>query len=267
MLTIQERLKDLRVERGLTLEQLAEQTGLSRSALGSYESDEFKDISHYALVRLAKFYGVTADFLLGLAETRNHPNAALAELRLSDVMIELLQSGKIDNALLCELATHPDFPRLMAELEVYVNGMAVQLVQAANTFVDAASANIVKQYDPSASDPYLRQLAAAHVDEDSFCRYLIGRDMAEIARTLREAHKDDFFSISVENPLEVAAEIMGKEESGSPESSEAALAFICKRLHLNYTKLTDEEKKWLARIAEKSDLLKNPNPQRGRKRK
>ena len=33
-LTIQERLKDLRVERGLTLEQLAEQTGLSKSALG-----------------------------------------------------------------------------------------------------------------------------------------------------------------------------------------------------------------------------------------
>jgi transcriptional regulator with XRE-family HTH domain len=36
-LTIQERLKDLRVERGLTLEQLAEQTGLSKSAPGSYE--------------------------------------------------------------------------------------------------------------------------------------------------------------------------------------------------------------------------------------
>ena len=30
-LTIQERLKDLRVERGLTLEQLAEQTHLSKS--------------------------------------------------------------------------------------------------------------------------------------------------------------------------------------------------------------------------------------------
>lgn len=267
MLTIQERLKDLRVERGLTLEQLAEQTGLSRSALGSYESDEFKDISHYALVKLAKFYGVTADYLLGMAETRNHPNAELAELRLSDVMIELLQSGKIDNALLCELATHPDFPRLMAELEVYVNGMAVKLVQTANTFVDAASANIVKQYDPGASDPYLRQLVAAHVDEDSFCRFLIGRDMAEIAHALREDHKDDFFSIPIDNPLKVAAEIMGQDENELPESSEAALAFICKRLHLNYTKLTDEEKKWLARIAEKSDLLKNPNPQRGRKKK
>ena len=37
-LSIQERLKDLRVERGLTLEQLAEETKLSKSALGSYEA-------------------------------------------------------------------------------------------------------------------------------------------------------------------------------------------------------------------------------------
>ena len=36
-LSIQERLKDLRVECGLTLEQLAEKTHLSKSALGSYE--------------------------------------------------------------------------------------------------------------------------------------------------------------------------------------------------------------------------------------
>ena len=43
-LSIQERLKDLRVERGLTLEQLAEQTHLSKSALGSYEAEDFKDI-------------------------------------------------------------------------------------------------------------------------------------------------------------------------------------------------------------------------------
>ena len=38
-LTIQEKLKDLRVERRLTLEQLAEETGISKSALGKYEAD------------------------------------------------------------------------------------------------------------------------------------------------------------------------------------------------------------------------------------
>lgn len=40
-LSVQKRLKDLRVERGLTLEQLAEQIEISKSAMGSYESDKF----------------------------------------------------------------------------------------------------------------------------------------------------------------------------------------------------------------------------------
>ena len=87
-LTIQERLKDLRVERGLTLEQLAEQTGLSKSALGKYEADDFKDISPFSIVTLAKFYGVSTDYLLGMTETKNHPDTELGALHLSDGAIE-----------------------------------------------------------------------------------------------------------------------------------------------------------------------------------
>lgn len=152
-LTIQELLKDLRVERGLTLEQLAEQTLLSKSALGSYEAEDFKDISHYSLIKLARFYGVTTDYLLGLSETKNHPNADLADLRLSDDMIELLKSGRVDNSLLCELAAHPDFPRLMADHEIYVNGTAMKQVQSANAIVDAMSATIMKQHNPGLTGP------------------------------------------------------------------------------------------------------------------
>lgn len=54
-LSIQERLKDLRVERGLTLEQLAEQTHLSKSALGSYEGDNFKDSAIMPLLSWQSF--------------------------------------------------------------------------------------------------------------------------------------------------------------------------------------------------------------------
>ena len=42
-LSIQERLKDLRVECGLTLEQPAEQAHLTKSALGSDEAEDFKN--------------------------------------------------------------------------------------------------------------------------------------------------------------------------------------------------------------------------------
>ena len=264
-LSIQERLKDLRVERRLTLEQLAEQTHLSKSALGSYEAEDFKDISHYALIKLAKFYDVTADYLLGLSETKNHPNADLADLRLSDEMIELLKSGRVDNYLLCELAAHPDFPRLMADLEIYVNGVAVKQVQTVNAIVDTMNATIMKQYNPGLTDPQLRQLIAAHIDDDSFCRYVIQQDMNGIALDLREAHRDDFFSVPEDNPLKGLLQSADETASEDSDPEQASLAFICKRLRLNYRKLSEEEKKWLKKISEKSDLLKNPNPQRGRK--
>lgn len=69
-LTIQERIRDLRYEKRLTLEELSDKIGLSKSALGSYESNDTKDISHYAIMQLAKFYGVTTDYLLGLSEQK-----------------------------------------------------------------------------------------------------------------------------------------------------------------------------------------------------
>ena len=264
-LSIQERLKDLRVERGLTLEQLEEQVNLSKSALGSYEAKDFKDISHYAIIKLAKFYGMTTDYLLGLSQTRNHPNAELAYLRLSDDMIELLKSGLIDNSLLCELAVHPDFPRLMADLEIYVNGVAVKQVQTVNAIVDTMSATIMKQHNPGLTDPQLRQLVAAHIDDDSFCRYVIQQDINGIALDLREAHRDDSFSVPEDNPLKGLLQAAEEADDKGSDMEQVSMAFICKRLRLNYGKLSGEDKAALKRLAGKSDLLKNPNPQRGRK--
>ena len=53
-------------------------------------------------------------------------------------MIEPLKSERVDNSLLYELAAHPDFPRLMTDLEIYVNGVVVKQVQ---TIDEAASPN------------------------------------------------------------------------------------------------------------------------------
>ena len=139
-LSIPERLKDLRVvNKHLTLEQLAEQTDLSKSALGKYESDDYKDISPFAIATLAKFYGVSTDYLMGLSENKNHPNTELQALHLSDAMVELLSSGAINNRLLCELATHPNFLRLMVDMEIFIDRIADMLVNQMNLILDRKS--------------------------------------------------------------------------------------------------------------------------------
>ena len=62
-----ERLKELRIEKGFTFEQLAKKTGLSKSALNYWENGE-RIPNAQAVIVLAKFFGVTADYLLGLED-------------------------------------------------------------------------------------------------------------------------------------------------------------------------------------------------------
>lgn len=131
-LSIPERLKDLRVvDKHLTLEQLANETGLSRSALAKYEGDGYKDISPFAIATLADFYGVSADYLMGLTENKEIPNIEVQSLHLNDSMIELLKSGRINNRLLCEIATHEDFPRLLTDITIIVDRIAGMRVNPA----------------------------------------------------------------------------------------------------------------------------------------
>ena len=110
-LTFQERLKDLRTERGMTLSDLEKATGISRSSLGKYESDECKEVSHASIVTLAKYYGVTSDYLLGLSENKNPANADLSDLHLQDDVIEIL---RISEDVLIGQA--PEITRHMVEL-------------------------------------------------------------------------------------------------------------------------------------------------------
>ncbi len=100
---------------------------------------------------------------------------------------------------------------------------------------------------------------------DSFCHYIIQQDINGIALDLREAHKDDFFSVPEDNPLKGLLQVADEAASPDGDPEKASLVFICKRLRLNYGKLSGEDKAALIRLAGKSDLLKNPIPQRGRK--
>lgn len=67
--TIQERLWELRKDKGLNLEELSQKTGISKSALASYESDDNKEINHGSLIALADFYEVSIDYLFAGQKT------------------------------------------------------------------------------------------------------------------------------------------------------------------------------------------------------
>lgn len=62
---IGQRIRELRLERGLTQKELAEQLGIDRSNYSKYELGKL-ELNNEMLVALAKFFNETTDFLLGL---------------------------------------------------------------------------------------------------------------------------------------------------------------------------------------------------------
>ena len=61
------RLKELRIEKGLTQKQLAEAINSTQRNVSKYEL-ELLDLSTELIINICKFFGVTADYLLGLED-------------------------------------------------------------------------------------------------------------------------------------------------------------------------------------------------------
>ena len=64
------RIKDLRIEKKLTQEELSKILRVSRGNVSKYENEDL-DISNDKLKILADFFNVSVDYLLGIAEERN----------------------------------------------------------------------------------------------------------------------------------------------------------------------------------------------------
>jgi transcriptional regulator with XRE-family HTH domain len=63
------RLKELREEANLSLEQLAEKFGTSRQVFWRYENSQ-REPEYETLVKIADYFGVSLDYLLGRIDQR-----------------------------------------------------------------------------------------------------------------------------------------------------------------------------------------------------
>ena len=263
-LTIQERLKDLRVERSLTLEQLSAETGISKSALGKYEADDFKDISPFSMVELAKFYSVSTDYLLGLTEQKNHSNTELDALHLGDDAIEVLRTGKFNHRLLSELICHKDFQRFMLDAEIYVDRIADMRINDMNAVLEAVRQMALMKNGGEENDLHLRTLEVAQIREDEYFGSLIAGDLKDILRNIRSEHRPDTMTAdetslvaTVQGQLQDAMNFEGSVEE---KKAKALLA----TLGIDYDAITMEQFVNLIEVLKLSKHLKTPISQRGK---
>ena len=265
--TIQERLWELRKDKGLNLEELSKLTGISKSALASYEAKDYKEINHGNLVILADFYQVSVDYLLCRTENREQINTPLMELHLTDEMVALLKSGRINNRLLCEIATNDKFEQLMTDTEIYIDGHATSTFRTLYESLEEQRQIIVQKYKQADKDFYSKTILAAEVKEENFFCQVTHKTWDAILHDIRKAHEHDIdstpdYSLAKKMALEIRKAIQS-----SGDYLGKVWAVIFNMLGIDFYKLPPDEQKILKRILSKSPNIKNSPFNFRRKRK
>lgn len=275
--TLQEKLRDLRYNNGnMKLEQLSEKTGISTTALSTYETDEIKDVPHTAIITLAKFYGVSADYLLGFSENEKKGDTSLQDLHINDAAVSLLSSDRINNRLLCELITHPSFVRLMSDLEIYIDGLAGTMIQAINAHVDVLRKKIEQEKEDVEKDKLLDMLQTSHVEDDTYFFNMINHDLDEIAKELRSAHAkdeenapDNYLSNTIRDSLQSYEKVVDKDATPKDNFMNLLMMYFLKELHMREDYLSKEENDTIRNVIARSPRYKDQvrKSNKGRRKK
>lgn len=257
-LTLGEKLKDLRTEKGLTLADVFEATNISTSTLQRMESDEDTRVGYQDIASLARFYEVSADYLFGLTDNRQYRDAQMDELRLSDEAISALKSETLNNRLISEMISHEDFLPLLNAIEIFLDRKVMGQMHTMNAMYKFAEQTIRENVDIEGRDEVTMVLEQAVIEEDEYLLYRISQRFVSLMKSMFDDHKKDKLPTEYEGMLtDMKRQMQSYLDLKNHQGSERArLAFWAKQLELNITQLTDEELVVLIKALSKSKILK-----------
>ena len=127
-----QRIQDLIKNQKITQAELAEKVGLSESTLSRFLQGKTKNLGDGYIMKIAKLFNVSTDFLLGETDIPDRKNYDIEELGLSAETAKLLYTGKVDAVMLNQLIENPRFPQLLLLLARYRDETMIAGINAMN---------------------------------------------------------------------------------------------------------------------------------------
>ncbi len=133
---------DLRTKMGWTKLKLSQTTGIPQSQLSRIENGKITHISGDILIKLAKTFNVSTDYILGLTTVRSPKNYDISELGLSENAVKAIVSKKIDVDILNQLLEHKNFPYLIYMIKAYFDSSIADGITARNDIINMATSTL-----------------------------------------------------------------------------------------------------------------------------
>lgn len=156
--SIRERLQDLLKEYKVTQSELAARIGSTDSALSRFISGKTDKISEKYIIRIAKAFSVSTDFLLGVTDIPDRKNYEISELGLSVQAARNLYTGKVSADVVNRLLESPRFAEVTYMIEQYFNDALASGFAAQNQMYTTLSALLRKSVKTDAAVQAAREV-------------------------------------------------------------------------------------------------------------
>lgn len=147
---VRTRIKDLIKERDTNQKKVALAIGMTPSTFSRFLNDEKYSISEESVIRIARVFDVSTDFILGLTEIPDKKNYDIAELGLSVEAAKNLYTGKVNTDVVKRLLENPRFALVTHMIEQYLDDTVAKGYVAHNQLITAMNNMMLEQKVPEA---------------------------------------------------------------------------------------------------------------------
>lgn len=215
--TINDRIGDLRTSMHLTQTELSERTGIPASVISRIESGKTVTVGHDVLAKLAVFFNVSADYLLGLTDVRMRKNMELSQLGLSNQALYQILSGRVDSRVLSLMIESRNFPRFLDYAKAYFEDTDAPAFQTRNALI-GYGIDVLRDYARETPEARreakhdMNRMSAEKVTSSEASLVKLRDIMMSVLKDMREAYASGSADIDTSKLMEMMSAMHGQAE-------------------------------------------------------
>ena len=186
---IRDRIQDLMKSRKVTQAELATRIGVSESSLSRFISGKTDKLGDENIIRIARVFNVSTDFLLGEVDVPDRVNYDISELGLSVQAARNLYTHKVNPQVVNRLLENPEFANTTNLISGYLDDELAKGFAAQNQLY-AAAAEMLKEIPAAAAEVKNLQVPVYQFDVNA-----IQRSFMNVVQTVKKEVGSDLSAV------------------------------------------------------------------------
>ena len=240
--TIRERLQELMKRKHIKQADLAEKIGVDNATLSRFINGKTDKISPDAIVRMAKEFEVSTDFLLGVVNDPARKNYDIGEIGLTVDAARNLYTGKVNADVVNRLLTNDRFAETTDQIALYLEDRLARGVAAQNEIYGLAYNQLKKLPDTKKdADEIHSWISNPHRDELNGITSSFEAAVREIKKEYGSDNLKETQIMSREITREIFAEVMKGRDAHNPKVTAEECAGVVTQVVANRLNMPEEK--------------------------